>query len=98
MYWKGVRERYPLHYTDLGMTTEKWMQLEPQEVVIADLYLTQSGVYFDGVLFGTSESGDPLPHVVCLDGELELHDGHHRVMRALLAGEKSILARVLVIE
>lgn len=96
MLWRGVRERLPLH--DYGMSTEEWMKIPPQVVRIPDMWLTQSGIYFEGITHGTSMSGDPVPHAVRLAGELELHDGHHRVFRALLAGERHIAVRVLELD
>ena len=41
--------------------------------------------------------GDPVPHVIDFDGRLYLEDGHHRVVRAALAGRSTIEARVLPI-
>lgn len=81
-----------------GMNTAKWKTIRPTSVVIAELIATQPGVLLSALIEDTpSFSGDDVVHVVSFEGDLYLEDGHHRVVRALIAGEKSIKARVLLV-
>lgn len=81
-----------------GMTSKKWLSVEPREVQISDLIATQDGIYFRGLHPDTIPvGGDPIPHVIHWQNKFYLEDGHHRVVRAALRGEKVVLARVLSI-
>lgn len=81
---------------DTGMTTAKWLDLPLTTVRIADLIATQPGLLLHA-LAGELEpvGGDAYPHVIDWDGSLYLEDGHHRAIRALLYGDRLMLARVL---
>jgi hypothetical protein len=82
---------------DTGMTTAKWLDIPTQRVRIADLIATQPGVLLHA-LTSTHEppiGGDPAPHVIAWHGHMYLEDGHHRTVRAALAGCSHINARVL---
>lgn len=77
-----------------GMTTAKWLTLPVREFLISELIATQPGI----LLHALAEDhvhlyGDPHPHVVEWENEYYLEDGHHRVFKALLRGEKTIRAR-----
>lgn len=88
-----------------GMTSAKWLDVPVETVAIADLIATQDGVYFHALVEATdspdggiaSFCGDPLPHVIDWRGGLYLEDGHHRVVRARLAGQSTVQARRLVV-
>lgn len=78
------------------MSSAKWLGVMPEVVTIEDLTATQPGVLLHALIgVGTPVGGDPLPHVIDWRGVRYLEDGHHRVMRALLRGEHTIVARVL---
>lgn len=81
-----------------GMTSARWRDVPPRLVRIDALIATQDGVYFHGIHADTHVGGDPLPHVVSWRGREYLEDGHHRVMRAALAGATYMEARVLHVE
>jgi len=79
-----------------GMSTAKWMHVPTQTLPIAQLHATQPGVLFHALTGDRAPvGGDPLPHVIAWRGAYYLEDGHHRVMRAALAGHAEIEARVL---
>lgn len=80
------------------MTTRKWMQLPTRRLAIDRIFVTQNGVHFHGLENPASVSGDPLPHVLVLNGEFYLMDGHHRLIRTLLDGHRHIEARILEAE
>jgi len=83
-----------------GMTTAKWMHVPTQTLPINELYATQPGVLLHALTADAPApvGGDPLPHVIAWRGTGYLEDGHHRVMRAALAGCTHIEARVLRVE
>jgi len=82
-----------------GMSTAKWLHIEPQTVNIPDLTATQPGVLLHALIEQTVPvGGDRIPHVIAWQGQMYLEDGHHRVMRALLAGQRTITARVLTVD
>jgi len=77
-----------------GMTSATWLGVPVETFAIADLTATQDGVYFHALAAGPAPvGGDPYPHVIEWAGGLYLEDGHHRVVRALLAGQATIEAR-----
>lgn len=79
-----------------GMTSEKWLDVPIRELLIAELIATQDGVYFEPLINDLIPiGGDPYPHVVEWCGDLYLEDGHHRVVKAILRHEPTVLARVL---
>lgn len=78
----------------LGLTSASWLRRPVRLFNIDELVATQPGVLFEALMReGTPYGGDPLPHVVVWQGINYLEDGHHRVVRALLAGERTIEAR-----
>lgn len=81
------------------MTTEKWKQIPPIFVPLNRLIATQEGVKFEALIGQAkpSFSGDNTPHVVSWRGNLYLEDGHHRAVRAAVAGQTQVFARVLAI-
>jgi hypothetical protein len=82
-----------------GLTSHTWLDMPVQQFSIRDLILTQPGVYFHALTEQAAPvGGDPYPHVVLWEGKAYLEDGHHRVMRALIAGRKTIGARVMKVE
>lgn len=79
-----------------GMTSAKWLSVPARELYISDLTATQPGVLFHALAGKPAPvGGDALPHVIAWRDGLYLEDGHHRVMRAALAGQLRITARVL---
>lgn len=83
-----------------GMTSALWLEKPVREFSMQELVVTQPGVYF-AALFGdppTPVGGDPLPHVVIYQGTCYLEDGHHRLVRALISGRKTLEARYLEID
>lgn len=81
-----------------GMTSALWLAVPVETFTIADLTATQDGVYFHALTETPDPvGGDPFPHVIDWDGGLYLEDGHHRVIRALLAGRTTIEARRLAV-
>lgn len=81
---------------ETGMSSAKWLDVPARAVSIADLHATQPGVYLHALSGETVPvGGDQLPHVIDWAGEMYLEDGHHRVIRALIAGSKTVHACVL---
>lgn len=79
-----------------GMSSMTWLSVPAELVPLRALIMTQPGILFSALLSpGLPVGGDLLPHVIDWQGALYLEDGHHRAVRAALAGEDSILARVL---
>lgn len=79
-----------------GMTTAKWAHIPTRDVTITDLIATQPGILLRALTEeNTPIGGDLIPHVINWQGNLYLEDGHHRAMRALLAGQRTLTARVL---
>lgn len=85
---------------DIGMSTAKWLGIPTETVMIADLTATQPGVLLHALSDDapTPVGGDPVPHVIAWDGHLYLEDGHHRIVRARLAGQHTVEARVLYVD
>jgi hypothetical protein len=79
-----------------GLSTRSWLLIPVRDVLIGDLVATQDGIYLEPLIRERDSSwcGDPWPHVVAWRGHLYLEDGHHRVIRAALAGRIRVEARV----
>lgn len=85
-------------YPNIGMTTEKWLDIPTKTVNIEDLIATQKHVYIESLLGPeTSFCRDMFVHVVEWQGELFLEDGHHRAVRAWINNRETLEARVLTI-
>lgn len=80
-----------------GMTSAKWRDVPVDVVYIASLYATQPGVLFHALGDDAPPpvGGDPLPHVIDWQGLLYLEDGHSRVVRAALRGNRLVCVRRL---
>lgn len=79
-----------------GMTSARWLTVPAVSVPLRALTATQDGVYFEPLLTPTAPvGGDPIAHVISWHGRLLLEDGHHRAVRAAIAGRRAIRARVL---
>ena len=80
-----------------GQTSATWLDIPLTEVSIADLVATQTAFFFHALMdhdwphMGT----DPHPHVILWDGTYYVEDGHHRVIKAILAGRETIPVRLL---
>lgn len=93
--WRGVDPDFDRAFPGAPASTAQWRDLPAWRLPIASLILTQRGTYFHALDDTTpSYSGDELPHVIDVAGDLYLVDGHHRLMRAVFAGETSLLCRV----
>jgi hypothetical protein len=93
--FRGIIDARP--YPPTGLTTERWkreVRLAP--VRLADLTLTQQHLRVDGLFGDVNErsADDSVPHVVLWRGNLYLEDGHHRAVRAALAGAAMLMVRV----
>lgn len=97
MFKAVVSRAYGTPWPAPGMTSEKWLHVPIRDVRIAELIAMQDGVYFHALMTDdlTPVGGDPYPHVVSWRGDLYLEDGHHRVTKAILHQEPTVLARVL---
>lgn len=85
-------------WPETGMTSELWLARPVAPFPISRLVATQPGVLFSALLDPqTPHGGDPLPHVIVWRGVTYLEDGHHRVMRAVINGQRRIRARYLVL-
>jgi len=83
---------------ETGMTSKKWLKVETESIPVSMLIATQPGVLLHALseeYSGEPIGGDKHPHVIYWRGEYYLEDGHHRVLRAMLRGEKSVEVRVL---
>ena len=79
-----------------GMSSTKWLRQPVQTFRICDLIATQPGVLLHALIEATYPvGGDSYPHVIQWQGNTYLEDGHHRVVRAAISGERTITARVL---
>lgn len=79
-----------------NMTTTKWLQQPTQTFHITDLIATQPSVLLHALTDTHQTHGqDKYPHVIQWQGNTYLEDGHHRVVRAALNGERTVEARVL---
>lgn len=82
-----------------GQTSATWLNVPVEVIQISDLVATQPGVLLRALRDDAPEpvGKDPFPHVILYDGIHYLEDGHHRVVRARLAGRHSIEARLLIL-
>lgn len=82
-----------------GQTSATWKKIPTRTVVIKHLWATQPGILFDAIIRPEAEAvgGDSFPHVIEWDGKMYLEDGHHRVVRAALAGRTTIEVRYLIV-
>lgn len=97
--FKGIITEVPRPWKETGLTTARWInEVATDLVFVRDLWLCQDGVYIHGLFNENLYSRDPLPHVVKWHGELYLEDGHHRVVKAVLAGELYVEARVFSLD
>lgn len=95
--FKGIDLSRPWPTT--GMTSAKWLSVPVRTVLIRSLILTQKGIYFEPLLEpAVPVGGDGYPHVILWNSIQYLEDGHHRVVRAAIAGLLNIQARVLFVE
>ena len=81
-----------------GLNTDGWMaNIKTKKVLISDLVATQPGVMLYALTenYHSPYSRDRYPHVVKYDNVMYLEDGHHRVVKALLAGKKRVVVRLL---
>lgn len=78
------------------MTSILWYARPVRRFAIAELIATQPGVLLHALVGDpVPVGGDPWPHVILWRGDAYLEDGHHRAVRALLAGHSEIEARWL---
>ncbi len=90
-----VREGRP--YPPTGLTSARWLFVPPQLVSWKNVTTTQRHVDIETILGlkpRTMVAKDPHPHIVEYRGVLYLEDGHNRMVRDLLAGRTSTLARI----
>ena len=102
--FRGIRADRP--YPATGLTSRRWMdEVAITRVDVSWLWLTQRHLSVEALFspWALSYSGDDFPHVVHhlvpdlgID-DLYLEDGHHRVIRAVLRGDKEILARLFTV-
>lgn len=83
-----------------GMTTRRWIREVPARwCAISRLRPIQErpATLYDSAAARrlASESVDPAVHVVVVDGEWWIEDGHHRYWRALEEGATRMLARIV---
>lgn len=80
-----------------GQTSATWKSVPVDTVLISDLVATQDGVLFHALGQDAPEpvGGDTYPHVILHEGTYYLEDGHHRVVRARLAGQDEVHVRLL---
>lgn len=80
-----------------GQTSATWLDIPLVEVDVAELVATQAAFFFHAI---TDDEFPPLgidphPHVILWDGVFYVEDGHHRVIRAMLAGRTHLFVRLL---
>lgn len=87
-------------YEPMGMSTEKWGDVEIREVELDDLIGGQYELSANRVaysardIYNADHGGDQYPLVVMHEGRPYLEDGHHRVAAAKSLGMDTIKARV----
>lgn len=96
MPFRGIDTTRP--YPPTGLSTARWVQeVDVEPVLFSTLVLTQTGVRIAPLFAGPADLNrrhDELPHVVDFNGTRYLEDGHHRVVRAAVAGSTGMLMRV----
>lgn len=88
-------------WPETGMNSKKWLDQPVRWVYIPHLIATQPGVLFHALMDSYDEipvGGDKYPHVIVWNGEYYLEDGHHRVMKRLLSGDKWAPVRLLKVK
>jgi hypothetical protein len=82
----------------MGMSTEKWLSIEPVRIDIRELIPTQDvkPEWVEAKKYNPMSSycGDPYPHVVKYDGKLYISDGHHRIASWLLSSKRMRWVRI----
>jgi len=80
-----------------GQSSATWLNVPVVELPISELVATQPGVLLHALAENspTPVGGDQYPHVILWMGTYYLEDGHHRTVRARLAGQTHIEARLL---
>jgi hypothetical protein len=82
-------------YPPSGLCSSMWSLIEPEQVTISELVLTQAQVSVEGLFDQSLAPGaDPYPNVVVWGETAFVEDGHHQVVLAWLRGEGTIMARV----
>ncbi len=85
-------------YPPTGLTTKRWEMIQPELVSWNNVTTTQRHVSIEAILDLPRRVGprstDRYPHIVEYRGVLYLEDGHNRMVRDLLAGKTSTLARI----
>lgn len=81
------------------MTSAKWLNVPVVQLPISILVATQPGVLLHALADDapTPVGGDQYPHVILWNGTYYLEDGHHRTVRARLAGHRHIMVRLLTL-
>lgn len=86
-------------FDSTGMSSEKWLEIEPSYVLFNEIILSQEYVSTNALLQHLNGAipigGDVFPHVVMHNGKAYLEDGHTRVTLKLVAGESGMDMRVL---
>jgi len=83
-------------FEPLGMCTDDWLKIEPQEVDIHALIPCQEHLSDEILPEGHSFCGDKIIHVVHFEDKKYISDGHHRINEAKKRGEIKIKARVKI--
>lgn len=82
-----------------GLTSATWLDVPLAEVDISELVATQMAFFFHAI----TDSDflhlgiDPHPHVIHWDGVFYVEDGHHRVLKAMLADKTHMHVRLLIL-
>lgn len=86
-------------YPSLGpKSTDEWMDLPPTEVYLHNLHTAQKVVTTSGLVSAlkgiqSEWCRDTMPHVFLIDGKYYISDGHHRIIVAMLKGQRKMLMR-----
>jgi hypothetical protein len=83
-------------FEPLNMDTAKWADILPVDLPIDILIPTQETLYEGELPEGHSFCGDQYPHVVLYQAKFFISDGHNRIHRRKLKGQKIIKARLLI--
>lgn len=84
-------------YPVSGLTTSRWKtEVGLKEIDFDKIILTQDGVNIFRLFneIKLDETADDYPHIIVFEDVLYLEDGHHRVCRAALKGNTSLVMRV----
>jgi hypothetical protein len=90
----------PRDYAPHVVEDDEWERATEQWVPVADLRSSQDSVSAERVdeIFQSSGGATTSPQVTRADGELLVHDGHHRVVAAHRRGQLFLEANVLDVE